>query len=159
MPELIGVLFQCGIPILFLLGALFIGTFTERRHLSRLRIAEDDLMPMLCTNVKSPPGLAESDGGEVVIGECVIATDYFKNFIAGLVKITGGEMRAYRSLMERARREALVRLLREAREKGYTGVCNVRLEPADVGGSAATRKGMVMSAVLASGTAYHVPGR
>lgn len=159
MAELIAILLQCGLPLLIIVAAFFVGAFTERRHLARLRRAEDELMPMIRSNLRSPPGLAESGGGEIVIGECVIATDYFKNFISNLVKLTGGEMRAYRSLMERARREALVRLLRDAREKGYTGVCNVRLIPADVGGSAVDRKGMVLSAVIASGTAYHAPGR
>ena len=90
----------------------------------------------------------------IVVGETVIATDYLKSFLARLRNIFGGEIRSYRTLLERARREALLRIVEEARGMGYNAVCNVRFETADVGGNSTMRK-VAMVAILASGTAYH----
>ncbi len=52
------------------------------------------------------------------MGSVVIATDYFKVFAAGLRNLFGGEMKTYRTLMGRARREAIVRMLEQAQELG-----------------------------------------
>jgi uncharacterized protein YbjQ (UPF0145 family) len=154
---------NCGLPLILIFGAMFIGTITEKRHLARLDAAEDELAGMVRSSLKMPPGLSESAGGELCIGECVIATDHFKNFVAQFIKFFGGEFRFYRTMMERSRREALVRLMRDAQRKGYSGVCNVRLETADVGGNSTSAGGkgkkMVMSSIIASGTAYHAAGR
>jgi uncharacterized protein YbjQ (UPF0145 family) len=83
----------------------------------------------------------------------VIATDYMKSFLARVRNIFGGEVRSYTKLMIRARREAVVRLKHQAVELGYNALCNVRLETADIGGTASGR-GVSMAAVLAWGTAY-----
>ncbi|MEM9165975.1 MAG: heavy metal-binding domain-containing protein [Planctomycetota bacterium] len=145
---------QCGLPILLIIGAFFIGTLTENNHLKRLGASEASLAGIRVSTIDRAIDFSGAERGEIVVGECVIATDHFKSFIAKIVKLVGGELKIYRSLMERARRQALVRLMESAREKGYTSVCNIRLQTADVGGSAATARGATMVAVLASGTAY-----
>ena len=59
-------------------------------------------------------------------------------------------------LLERARREAVLRIQEEAKELGYDAVCNIRLETADVGGRGSNNKNkIVMASILASGTAYY----
>jgi uncharacterized protein YbjQ (UPF0145 family) len=90
----------------------------------------------------------------MIVGESVIATDYLKTFLAGLRKIFGGELRSYQSLLVRARREALQRVVEEARRSGYNAICNVRLDGADVGGNSKRRR-VAMVCILASATAYH----
>jgi uncharacterized protein YbjQ (UPF0145 family) len=42
--------------------------------------------------------------------------------------IIGGRVKAYETLLDRARREALLRLKEDAVERGYHAVVNVRLE-------------------------------
>ena len=79
----------------------------------------------------------------VVTGSVVIATDYFKVFAAGLRSIFGGEIKSYQSLMTRARREALVRMLCEAREHGYQSVWNVRFETSTIQGKKRKKAGGV----------------
>jgi uncharacterized protein YbjQ (UPF0145 family) len=63
-------------------------------------------------------------------------------------------MKSYHSLMDRARRETTVRLLESAREMGYNAICNLRMEPADIGGNIG-KKGSVMVCIVGSATAYH----
>ncbi len=89
----------------------------------------------------------------MIVGEAVIATDYLKSFLAKLRNIFGGRVGSYQSLMVRARREALLRIVEEAKRQGYNAVCNVRMQTADVGGNSTMRR-VAMVAILASATAY-----
>jgi uncharacterized protein YbjQ (UPF0145 family) len=91
----------------------------------------------------------------MLCGEAVISSDYLKTFLGSLRKIFGGELRSYRSLLERARREALQRVIEEAKSMGYNAVCNVRFDSSDIAGASGRNRGMVMVTILASATAYH----
>ena len=87
--------------------------------------------------------------------EVVIASDYFKTFAASLRKLVGGELRTYESLMERARREALLRMLESARRLGANCVLNVRFSTSNIG-TARRRQAAAMVEVYAYGTALHL---
>ncbi|PIE63030.1 MAG: hypothetical protein CSA25_02230 [Desulfobacter postgatei] len=47
---------------------------------------------------------------KLVTGNVVISVDYFKRIAAGLRNLFGGQVCVYESLVDRARREALLRL-------------------------------------------------
>ncbi len=144
------------IVVLLLLG-LVVGRARERGHFRSLEARERQLAYMLVTDIKSFPGGAEAaSGGALVMGQAVIATDYLKSFLAGLRKIVGGELRSYESLMERARREAILRMLEEAKGLGFNAVCNLRMGTADIGAMSGA-KGSVMVEAFATGTAYRIP--
>lgn len=139
---------QFGIPALLVIVGLVAGRIAERKHLRNLAHREQRMADMLVTDIRSFPGGAEADtGATLVMGQAVIATDYLKTWLARLRKVVGGELRSYQSLMLRARREAVLRMLERARESGYDAVCNVRLNTAPI-----SRAGMVE--VMATGTAY-----
>jgi len=55
-----------------------------------------------------------------VSGNVVIAMDYFKKIIANLKSLVGGSLDSYETMLERARREAIVRMLKQADELGAT---------------------------------------
>jgi len=144
-----------GIPVVLLLLGLFAGGWAERSHLESLRRREAQTRGMVVTQVKSFPGAVPGDKPPTfMVAEVVIASDYLKTFLAGFRNIFGGRVRSYQTLVDRARREASLRIVEGARRMGYNAVCNVRLETADVGGSNTGRK-VPMAAILASGTAYH----
>lgn len=143
--------------ILILLG-LIVGKTTEVRHLRRLDRREKGIAHMLVTDLRSfPGGVDRAKPPAMVTGEAVIATDYLKSFLARLRKILGGELKSYRSLMTRARREAILRMMEKAQAQGYDAVCNLRLDSADIGGMAG-RRGVAMVEAFATGTAYCVRG-
>ncbi|MBR58000.1 MAG: hypothetical protein CMH54_08250 [Myxococcales bacterium] len=122
-----------------------IGGNAEKRHLRKLAKAFEESGELM-TEVRSFPGGAiPTNGAEMVVSEVVIANDYLKSFLASLRNIIGGEIHSYRNLMMRARQEAVLRLLHQAREKGLDSVCNIRLEFCKIG---------LGFSVLASGTAY-----
>lgn len=155
MDDSIGLFINLGI-VLFLLGlGWFVGHFRERRHLANLAKREARMSNMLVTQLKTFPGAIDGRSApRMFIGEAVIATDYFKSFLARLRNIFGGEVRSYQTLLTRARRESLVRIVEQARQHGYNAVCNVRFENADVGGNSTLRK-TAMVCIIASATAYH----
>ena len=138
---------------LILLG-LIAGQFNERRHFRNLARREQAVGGMIVTQLKTFPGaVSQTQAPTLLTGEVVIASDYLKSFLARLRKIFGGRLGSYQSLLIRARREALLRILEEAHRRGYNAICNVRLETADVGGNSGRRR-VAMVALLASATAY-----
>lgn len=143
------------ILILLVVGFTF-GKLAEHKHMKSLGMREVDNGSFLVSQIKTYPQHAAGSGApQIVVAETVVATDYFKSFLANLRRLFGGEVRSFHSLLVRARRETTQRLVERAREQGYNAICNVRLETADVGGSTASRKGAAMVAILGSATAYH----
>ena len=141
----------------FLLSlGLFVGGHAERKHFRSIARRETEMADMLVTQLKTFPNYTVGHTPPcLLVGEAVIATDYLKSFLARIRNIFGGEVRSYQRLLVRARQEAVLRILEQARSQGYNAICNVRLESADVGGSAVNRRGAAMVAIIASATAYH----
>lgn len=159
MEDLYGLLFGLGFLLFFLGLGLFVGKAVERAHFRSLEQRESECGDFVVTQLASFPGIA-SDGPTpaAFFAEAVVASDYLKNFLAGFRNLLGGEVLSYTSMLERARREALLRIIDQAREAGYNAVCNVRFETADIAGAnvaAGKRRAAVMAPIMASATAYH----
>lgn len=157
----IEVLVQLGIFLLPLLLAFCIGSFVERAHFRRLEAAEAGQSDVIVSNLRrGDVGVAGAESLGLVVGDVVIGTDYFKSFAANLKKLVGGELRTYESLLERGRREAVVRMVAEAQSRGADRVTNVRFSTSSITGgpNAGRRRVAVMVEVIASGTAIRVGG-
>lgn len=152
--ELLIELLLVAIPLL--VCGLLIGRTVENRHLAQLDAEEGARGDFLVTQLKSFPDAAASDAAPaMLVAEVVIASDYFKTFVAGWINLFGGEMRAFSRMTDRAKREAVARLVREARGSGFNGLCNLRIETVDLGGLG-TKGKSAMAACIASATAYRV---
>jgi len=153
--ELAVFVFIIALPILL---GLIVGRAVERRHFRLLAEREAAIRGMVISDVRSfPQADPTKPGGEMVTGEAVITDDPLKGFLSKLRRIVGGEIRSYTSLVERARREASLRVLEEAQRRGFNAVCNLRLQTSDITGNAQNsgrRQYTTAIAVLASGTAY-----
>lgn len=158
--ELVINIIALSIPVILIIVGFTAGGITERRHFADIEQRERAMSHILVTDLRWFPGGAQSSPGTtIVIGEVVLASDYFKTFISGLKKIIGGELRAYERLLERARREAVLRVMEQAHQAGFDAVCNIRLETADLVGTEAQKKAKAAAvAVIASGTAYRRGG-
>jgi uncharacterized protein YbjQ (UPF0145 family) len=119
---------QFGFPLTLLVVAFFTGSALERRHYASIRERELRWRSLPAVTFRSvPPGWKVSECA-LVTGSVVISVDYFKRFLSGLRMIFGGRVKAYETLLDRARREALLRLKEDAVERGCHAVVNVRLE-------------------------------
>ena len=144
-------LMQFFIPLSLVLVCFLIGKGIELHHFKKLAEREQRLSDIIVTNLKTIPPQYANAQPILVMGSAVIATDYFKVFAAGLRKFFGGEMKSYVTLMERARREAMVRLLEQAAGQGASAVWNIRSETSTTHGQHRKKPGGVE--VLAYGTA------
>lgn len=141
-----------GVLFLLLLG-YSAGTWRERSHFSSLRRREAGHEGMKVTNLKAVTNPDSVRQATLVMGDAVIATDYFKSFLARLRNIVGGEVRSFKTLMDRARREAKLRMLDQARELGAGEVWNVRFETSNIRSSTNKKNPAVSVEIFAFGTA------
>lgn len=137
------------IAALTALGYVF-GRVAERRHFASIRERETIMQDILVFNERHLP-VGQWTSGPLVAGNVVVSVDYFKRLVAGLRALFGGRITAYESLLERARREALLRMKEDARYKGAKMIINVRLETASISKGKGDQIGSVE--VYAYGTA------
>ncbi len=138
---------------LMLLGAWISGGILERRHLKNLLLLESGSRGMLAVTIEDLPPDWHVESCELVMGNVVISQDYFKRFAASIKGIFGGNIRVLEPLLERARREALIRMKGVAHARGYETVINVRLETATLASARGNGKGTAGVEILAFGTA------
>lgn len=141
-----------GVPLALLIIAYVIGSLLERRHFASIRKREAGVrnFPVL-TTAELPPDWQAHDA-RLLVGNVVVSLDYFKRIIAGLRSIFGGRIKTYEPLLDRARREAVLRLVEQAKAGGFDALVNVRLETSRLANSAGG-EGTAGIEMLAFGTA------
>lgn len=138
---------------LIVLGYLA-GTFVEKRHYRSIDKREQELLKLPAVSLKSVDIVDDRiKNARIVSGSAVISIDYFKRFIAGLRQIFGGTVKSYESLIDRARREAVLRMKVDAKSADI--IINVRIETAAIG-RRANRKGIGCLEAIAYGTALEL---
>ena len=139
-----GLIFKIGITlVLFCIGWLF-GRHIEQKHLRELQEKEQALAYIRIDTNK----FQTSDfQGQLVESNVVISHDYFKYIIAQIQNFFGGRLSTYESVVDRARREAVVRLKQKAADVGADRIMGLRLSTTELG----MQGGMVE--VFAYGTA------
>jgi uncharacterized protein YbjQ (UPF0145 family) len=122
--------------LLFFLSLITIGyaagTFAEKKHYRSIISREKAYLHLPAVTTKSL-SYANSHiaSTELVYGSTVISVDYFKRILAGLRNIFGGTVKSYESLIDRARRESVLRMKEMA--KGASIIINVRIETSAIG--------------------------
>jgi uncharacterized protein YbjQ (UPF0145 family) len=139
---------ELGFLVTLLVIGFFAGTMVERAHYASIRKRERELADVLAFMVRFPFDRTTPQRAFLVHGTVVISADYFKTFVAGLRNLFGGRLRTYETLMERARREAILRLKEQARQRGAKMIICVRFETTTI-----SRGWAAAMEVLAYGTA------
>ncbi|MDD2318900.1 MAG: YbjQ family protein [Geobacteraceae bacterium] len=129
------------------------GSFAERKHYASIVRREREQLTFQVMTAEAFFAEGRVKKAFLVSGSAVISIDYFKRMLAILRNIFGGRIKAYESLVDRARREAILRMKEQAIGNGAHMVVNLRLETSTIGNSA-NRKGKLGSVeVVAYGTA------
>lgn len=113
--------------LVLLATGYFAGTFIEKKHYRSLEEREAGFLSLPAVSVKN----AFEEGREIadariVCSNVVVATDYFKLIFGGLRNLFGGRIAAFESVMDRGRREAILRLKEKAIDADI--IVNMRLE-------------------------------
>ena len=137
--------------------AMMTGTFLERRHFKSIRAREEKYSDILVISSKHVPDMPTPPKVTLVRGSAVISVDYFKRLLAGLRMLFGGRLGAYETLIDRSRREAILRMKEEAHQLGASMIFNVRIETSSVFKGKRGNPGSIE--VLAYGTALISKGR
>ena len=144
-------LIQLVIFLVLLSTGYFFGRRAEKKHYRSIIAKEDELRHVVVLSMRFPPPGALSLDTSLVCGNVVVSVDYFKTFVSGLRNLVGGNMTAYESLLDRARREAILRVQQQAADLGASTVINLKFETSRISGNAGQGLGSVE--VLAYGTA------
>lgn len=146
-------LIQFGFFFTLLVIGLVAGSLAERRHYRRLKEEEAALRDILVFNERHLPSDVQWQRGSLVAGSVVIGEDYFKRIAASLKSIFGGRLTSYESLMDRGRREAVVRMKQAAKKQGASMVFNVRFETSSLSEVVAGQRASFSAEFIAYGTA------
>lgn len=87
---------------------------------------------------------------ELVTGEVVISGDYFKNFAATLKSFFGGRLTSFESVLDRGRREAILRMRENAKDANF--IINAKIESVMIN-DYYTNNSVPQCAIIAYGTA------
>ena len=143
-------LINLGFFICLLLLGFFFGRRAERNHYKSITKREDTYRDIFVSSERFPHAPFLEHDSQLVSGSVVISVDYFKVIISGLKTLIGGRLTAYESLLDRARREAILRMQEEAKNIGAQAIVNLKFETSRISGNA--NKGVGSIEVLAYGT-------
>ena len=131
------------ISLVMLALTYYIGNLIEMNHYQSIKERERMYINLpIVTGKNFLPSNVHIIQSELVYGNIVISIDYFKRFLALLRNIVGGEVSSYETLVDRARREAILRMKERASGAGI--ILNFRIETSMIGQSA-NKKGKVGS--------------
>ena len=128
------------------------GTIAERKHYRSIEARERSFLNLPAVTIKNTSFKEkEVEKACLVAGNAVISLDYFKRILAGLRNIFGGEVISYVTLIDRARREAILRMKEEAGRADI--ILNLRIETSSIGQTANKRNTVGSIEAIAYGTA------
>ncbi|HEY1043530.1 MAG TPA: heavy metal-binding domain-containing protein [Telluria sp.] len=146
------ILLPIGFWLLFIVLGYVFGRAAESKHYRSIVQREQAWLHLPTTSSKNVLEPSRSVASSTLVsGSCVVAIDYFKRTVAALRSLVGGEVKSHETLIDRARREAVLRMKESC--PGAHEIANLRIETSSISGN---RPGSVGSVeVLAYGTAIY----
>lgn len=146
--DLLFLLLFWGVPIIL---GYFCGRIAEKRHYASIHQREKTWLHLPTTAGRFPVTAGQVIRCELVSAGTVVSVDYFKRAAAALRTVVGGPVKSHESLLDRGKREAVLRL--KERCRGAHEIVNLRLETAPL--SKSTSGGIGAVEVFAYGTALY----
>ena len=131
----------------------FAGSRAEKKHYRSINKREEAFLYMPAVTVKNISNQGEIEQAKLVAGSVVISVDYFKRILAGLRAIVGGRVKSYETLLDRARREAVLRMKEQVRSADM--IVNLRIETSSIS-KGRKQKSVGTVEALAYGTAIRL---
>ncbi len=151
-PDMIIMVIQLTLPVVLIGLGYLIGSGVERGHYRSIRQRESATVEQPAVTLRQLAlGDAQVGSATLVTGSVVVSIDYFKRVLAALRALAGGRVSAYETLVDRARREALLRM--KANASGADLIVGVRIETSTIGARANSRGSVGSIEALAYGTA------
>lgn len=130
----------------------FVGNHIEKSHYKNIQKREVALFKKHCISFSKKTINSKKVGNvQLVCGNVVVGCDYFKAFLAGLRNFFGGNVSAYETVLDRGRREALLRMRESAHAQGADIIVNTKVETVMLDPMGTNQKPKV--SIIAYGTA------
>lgn len=115
---------------LILCGYVF-WSVAEKKHYKRIQEEEKEYRDII---ILSKHDLKELkwEGSELITGNIVLSIDLFKKIIAWFVQFFWGTLWGYETLLDRARRDSVLQLKKQAKEQGCNAIANLKLETSSI---------------------------
>jgi len=139
-------------PLVLLVVGYVAGHRFEQAHLKSIRRREAETSDLLVSPVSNLPGVPMSEP-ILVTGSAVVSIDYFKRFAAALRGLFGGPVMSLETVVDRGRREAILRMKAQAIAAGLDAVVGMRIETSRLASARSDGKGTAGIEVVAYGTA------
>jgi len=102
-----------------LIVGYIVGTIFQRNHLRSIQEREAFFFKLPAVTMKLKNFVPESHYDQIasarmVVGSVVITPDYFRFFLSSIFDVLGGKVKSYESIVDRARREAILRMKESA---------------------------------------------
>ncbi len=137
--------------LILLTSGFIVGKILEKRHFASIEKREEELKHLPAISLKHPLNKNKKVKDAILVnGNVVISIDYFKKIVAALRNFFGGNIQSYETLVDRARREAVLRLKESCVDADE--IINLRLETSSISKNA---KNIGSVEVLAYGTAIY----
>lgn len=140
-------------PVLLLGLAWMTGSYLERRHFARIRRREEACAHRPVITSEEWDDRYPLRRVELAQGAVVVSIDYFKRILAALYNITGGRVRVYESILDRARREAVLRMKESCPQADI--FVNLRLETCILVNTGRRKQHVSGAEILAYATALY----
>lgn len=118
--------------IILLAVGYFIGNILEKQHYKDIKQRERQTLHVPVVSFGAKQEIPSAHEAALFLGSVVVSADYFKMFASSLRNLVGGRVVVYESVLDRGRREAILRMKEQAIAWGATRVFNVRLETSTI---------------------------
>ncbi|MBR6099003.1 heavy metal-binding domain-containing protein [bacterium] len=107
----------------------YTGSTIEKKHYENIKAREAALSKTLCmTYGKAFSRSTKIKNSYLVSSSVVIGCDYFKAFLAYFRNLFGGNISAYESVLDRGKREAILRMKEQASARKAHAIINTKIE-------------------------------
>jgi len=106
-------------------------TYAEKKHFKRIIQDEKELRSIVVLWKKQASELSKWNI-DLYTWNIVLSSDYFKRFIAWFINFFWGRMKVYESLLDRARRDTIVKVKKQAKAAWYNAIANLRIETSSI---------------------------
>ncbi len=87
---------------------------------------------IILTNLPQVPGKSITDHYGLVTGSTVRAKSVGRDIAASLKNLVGGELKGYTELLQESRKEAILRMVEEAKTLGANAIINIRFSTSSI---------------------------
>jgi uncharacterized protein YbjQ (UPF0145 family) len=145
-------LFQLGVFVLLIAVGYWAGRYAEKKHYRSIVRREKKFLRLSAVTTRNAVDQTkEILSSALVSGNVVISIDYFKRILAGLRNVFGGNVVSYETLIDRGRREAILRMKEQTPDADI--ILNTRIETSVIGATANQKNAVGSIEVFAYGTA------